>query len=121
MTKTNQAHTPPDGQAAALGTRPSAPLDISRRFAIVGVAIFLVVAAGLLAKQITWSKIPTRDACGFYLPLAKAFAAGHSDAAQHPMVPPLYPLSMGLLARAVGFADDPAELAAQIISAVSVL
>ncbi|MCK4275618.1 MAG: glycosyltransferase family 39 protein [Phycisphaerae bacterium] len=121
MTKTNQAHTRPDGRSAPLDNRPSAPLEISRRFAVVGVAIFLVVAAVLLAKQIAWSKIATRDACGFYLPLANAFAVGHRDAAQHPMVPPLYPFSMGLLARAVGFADDPAELAGQIISAVSVL
>lgn len=108
--------------AKNFSTRPcpaDAPLEISRRFAAIWLAIFLLACAALLYKQIAFSQIATSDACGYYLPLARAYAAG--GAWQHPMVPPAYPLATGMLAERLAVTDDPHEFAGRIISAASVI
>ena len=88
------------------------------RWALAGV---LVLAAGLLGRQLATASIASRDATGYYLPLAEAAAAGRWDRATHPAIPPLYPLATGVLSRALGRADDPQELAGRLISAVCAL
>ena len=94
-------------------------LEMSPRLVAAGLLVCLAAAATLLTKQIYFSRIATRDACGYYLPLAKAAAQGR--AAQHPIIPPLYPLAMGRVSALLSFAEDPQELAGRLISAVSVL
>jgi len=99
----------------------SQPLEVSRKFASTALAIFLLVAAGLLAKQVVSARIATKDACGFYLPLAGEVQRGNRGSWQHPMIPPAYPLCTGLLARLVDSGDQPLELSGRLISAASVL
>ncbi len=96
-------------------------LEISRRFAAVGVIVLLVVAGLLLAKQLAFSRIATADACVYYLPLAKTVCEDTIASGQHVIIPPAYPTLMGLVSRLLPFADDSQELAGQIISSVSVL
>lgn len=123
MTTPSDLAAPTDRASASPADTPSAqsPLEISARFAAVGMILLLAVQGGLLAKQIAFSRISTGDACGFYLPLAKAYAQGSLAVSQHPMIPPLYPLATGLLSRHCDFAEDPQEFAGQLISAASTL
>lgn len=87
----------------------------------------LLITGGLLAKELVNWRIATRDACGFYLPLAQKCAAGDFYAGQHPIIPPLYPMVSGVLSRCF---NEPSpgigglqavEKASLIVSAVSML
>lgn len=100
---------------------PPAPLEMSARHARVGLVVVLLIAAALVGKQICLARIVTRDAAGYYLPLAKAMAADGWGAAQHPTIPPLLPILAGWASRATGWADDPQELAGRLVSGVSFL
>jgi len=97
------------------------PQGISRRLVAAGMVVCLCVAAALLVKQMAGARIATRDACAYYLPLARLFAEQGLDASQHPIIPPLYPTAMGVVAPLLDVADDPFEFAGRLISAVSVL
>ncbi len=97
------------------------PLRISRRLVAVGMAVCLCLAAALLAKQMAGAKIATRDACAYYLPLARLVTDKGLEASQHPIIPPVYPTLIGLVGPLLDTADDPFELAGRLLSAVSVL
>jgi hypothetical protein len=116
-----QAETDSDPHARIPPVTGEAPLGISRRLVATGMVVCLCVAAALLAKQAAGAKIATRDACAYYLPLARLFAEQGLEASQHPIIPPLYSTAMGTVAPLLGFADDPFELAGRLISAVCVL
>ncbi|MFW6132945.1 MAG: ArnT family glycosyltransferase [Planctomycetota bacterium] len=83
--------------------------------------LVLVLAAGLLAKQILCARIAVVDATQYYLPLAWAQMEGCPVDAQHPGIPPLYPIAVGELAKIVRRADDPAEVAGRLLSAGAAL
>lgn len=86
------------------------------RLALLGVWLgVLVVQAAVFLR----SQISGHDACGAYLPLARAASRGDWDHAQSVMFPPAYPIAVGLLARALPAADDPEELAGAIINLVA--
>lgn len=81
----------------------------------------LLLAAALMGKQMLFYRVCSRDAAAFYLPLAQAMAEGDYEAAQHVMIPPLYPIIVGLVDRFVRFSDGHLELAGQLVSAVGML
>jgi len=99
----------------------SEPLAVSGRLTVALMSLVVLLAAGLLAKQIAGAKIATRDATAFYLPLADAAAEGDYAEAQHPIIPPVYPMLVGLTARLCWWADRPTELVGRLGSAVAVL
>ncbi|MHC4982307.1 MAG: ArnT family glycosyltransferase [Planctomycetota bacterium] len=96
-------------------------IEITSRQAVAGMVIVLLGSLGLLAKQIAVAKVPTRDACSFYLPLAKAWADGNFGQTQRLTAPPLYPLAVGFVSRLTPFARDPQELAGRLVGALCVL
>ena len=100
---------------------PGGPLPISRRLVAAGMAVSLCLTAALLARQTAGARIATRDACAFYLPLARACEERGIEASQHPMIPPLYSIAMGAVAPLLDGADDPFDLAGRLIGAVCVL
>ncbi len=98
------------------------PLTMSRRTAALCLAAAVLLAAGLVTKQICFARIATRDATGFYLPLAERIAAGDTTGGQSPMIPPLYPTTVAYMHKALSaFADCPIELSARFTSAVCLL
>jgi len=115
--------TPPENPtpSPAAGRGRPAPLEVSARFGRGALLVFALLAAGLLGKQMFFARVATEDACGFYLPLAEAVAQGRWAEAQHPMIPPVYPFVVGMLARGLPFWVQPADSAGRIVSAASVL
>lgn len=97
------------------------PDDFSARVAWIAVSLWMMLAVILLARHLAYWQIPTRDACAYYLPMAKAVADGDGVGSHHAIIPPLYPMMVGYLSRALPGADDPQELAGKVIGLVSVL
>lgn len=96
------------------------PHVLSERAARIALALILVATAGLLAKQVAFARVPTDDAAGFYLPLARAAAEGDPARSTSPTIPPLYPLATGLLARALPVdGPDRYALAGRLLSAAA--
>lgn len=97
------------------------PLGMSSRMAGICLAASLLLAAGLLTKQISCARIATRDATGFYLPLAEAIAAGDDSRSQIPMIPPLYPVAVAYTYKSLSPVGCSLELSARLVSSVSLL
>ena len=131
----------PDPQTAE--PVPNAPADESAARSRWVLGLILLVAAALLGKQMAFARIATADATGYYLPLARAFAAfariatadatgyylplarafaaGDGDEAQNIIIPPLYPMVVGFCSPAFAWADDPCEQAGRAVSAIAAL
>jgi len=100
-------------------TKLSTPLEVGRKtFAVALAAVWLAVAATQIVV-FARSQISVRDACGTYLPMARAAAEGDWARAQSAMFPPVYPVAAGLLSRTMKFAEYPEELAGKVINAAS--
>jgi len=109
----------PDPQTAE--PPPDTPVDVSAGRSRRVLGLILLAALALLAKQMAFARVATADATGFYLPLARAFAAGEGDKAQSITIPPLYPTAVGLASRAFAWADDPCEQAGRAVSAAAAM
>jgi len=83
------------------------------RLALLGVWLLVLVTQGVV---FAFSEISVRDACGVYLPLARAAALGDWEHAQSVMFPPGYPIVTGLLSRLLSGADYPEELAGAAVN-----
>ena len=100
------------------GEEPSSGnvLVLSRRqfrLALLGVWLLVLVTQGVVFSL---SEISVRDACGVYLPLARAAALGDWEHAQSVMFQPGYPIVTGLLSRLLSSADYPEELAGAVVN-----
>jgi hypothetical protein len=103
----------------AAPAHPPEPVgDLSGRATAIALALLCVVSLALLAKQLACFSIASKDACSFYLPLAQQAAEGNWSQAQHPVIPPLYPVLAGLASRTTGWATDPQQAGAQLLNAV---
>ena len=106
--------------APALPAKP--PLVLPERAAVAALALVLLATVALLAKQIALARVPSDDAAGFYLPLARAAAEGEAAAGTSPTIPPLYPLAVGILGRALPEGEsDRYVLAGRLLSAAAAL
>jgi hypothetical protein len=92
------------------------PLELSRKTFIRSVVVVWACVLALQAAVFFLSEISVRDACGWYMPLAREAAAGRWDSAQCAFIPPLYPIAVGLLSRVLGWARDPVELAGKLLN-----
>ena len=97
------------------------PWDLSNRNLAIALTLILLVAAGLLTKQIAMAKIASKDATGYYLPLAHAAAEGRPADAQSPAIPPAYPMAVAAASRCLWWVDDPPETAGRLLSALSAM
>ncbi len=92
------------------------PLEISRRFATIGVVVLLGLCVALLTKQALVYEIASQDACSYYLPLAQAAADGNFADGQHIIIPPVYPIVIGEVSHLFSWADNPLQSAGQFVN-----
>ena len=97
---------------------PPAISVCTARWALAGA---MVVAMLLLAKQLAMAQIATKDACAYYLPLARLAAAGDPAGVEHPMIPPVYVWATAWAAGLFAGWADAFETAGRMVSAASVL
>ncbi len=94
------------------------PLEINRKLFIGFLAAVWLAIITTQAVVFVRSQISVRDACGVYLPMARAAADGDWRNAQSVKYPPLYSMVTGLVSRALPFADYPEELAGKLVNVV---
>jgi hypothetical protein len=69
---------------------------------LAGPALLFVLALFLVTPMAVMEDIPQRDVLNRYAPMAEAFARSEWGLAFHPRIPPLFPVSAGLLVKATG-------------------
>jgi hypothetical protein len=88
------------------------------QFLLILGTIWLLVLAVQVAVFLR-SELSVRDACGVYLPLARAAGQGDWEHAQSVMFPPLYPVLTGLVSRLIPVGEYPEQLAGALVNFIA--